>query len=78
MDDNTDEDFLRRALAAYYRSPEGVKQHSPKNTYVTYDSDNKGYVIIRDSSPRTLAVYRIRAGGALKLLKRHPRHLIAF
>ena len=77
----TDEQLLRRALAAYFRSKDltlasiSVPQHSKVETY-----RGLKYVLIRGqpdrrAKPETWVVYRVRNDGMLRRMKRWPAYL---
>ena len=68
-----DDQLLRRAVAAYLHDGGGPAP-IPKRSSVR-ELDGKRYVIVRDSV-NVYAVYRVRANGALKRLKRYPKALV--
>ncbi|HZN76213.1 MAG TPA: hypothetical protein VFC00_31675 [Micromonosporaceae bacterium] len=63
-----DEDLVRRALAAYYRSG---GTDTPAGGGSVVEHDGKLYVVLSNVNG-TLAVYRVRSSGALKALRRWP------
>jgi hypothetical protein len=69
------EDYLPRAMAAWYRgSEEGRTRAYPSEAMrqqITMP-DGKAYVALANSY-QVLGVYRIRPNGYLKLLRRWPR-----
>jgi len=65
-----EEDYVRRAIAAWFRSG-GPGQPMPANSSSVQDHDGKFYVELHNGNG-TLAVYRIRTDGILKRLKRWP------
>ena len=69
----SDEDLLRRAFAAYFRAGDSMDQ--PGATASTVQK-HKGlrYVVLRNNY-RTLAVYRVKADGILRRLRRWPKEL---
>jgi hypothetical protein len=73
----TDEqDLLRRAFAAYYRSGarEGLTEQQiniPASTSYVTEHDGKAYVVLENVNG-VLAVYRVRNDGMLKGLRRWP------
>jgi hypothetical protein len=66
MDDN---DLMRRALAAWFRSG---AMDQPSNLSRCEWLDGRGYVVLRNVRG-ILAVYRVRADGMLRRLKRWPK-----
>lgn len=71
MPTGDDEDLLRRAMAAYFRS--GATQQPSNQSGVVLHGGLK-YVHLWSGS-ETLAVYRVDTVGRLKRLKRWPRDL---
>jgi hypothetical protein len=69
MSKTTDESYVRRALAAYYRSG-GTGQPSASDVFAV---DGRRYVELMTSDRRNLATYRIDTVGRLKRLKRWPK-----
>ena len=68
-----DDQLLRRAVAAFLRDG-GEPAPIPKRSSVR-ELTGKRYVIVRDSV-NVYAVYRVRANGFLKRLKRYPKTLV--
>lgn len=68
-----DEEYVRRAIAAYFRSS-GPGQPMPANTSSVVEHEDKFYVELHNVNG-TLAVYRIRNDGILKRLKRWPKEV---
>jgi hypothetical protein len=68
-----DEDLLRRAFAAYFRSG-GPQAAIPSNNSEVRIHEGKLYVVLRNTNG-TLAVYRVRNDGVLKGLRRWPHDL---
>lgn len=63
--------FIRRALAAYYRT-EGTHAPAPSEDLSCVEViDGRGYVALRDATG-LLKVYRIRYDGVLQALKQGP------
>jgi hypothetical protein len=69
------EDYLPRALAAWYRgTATGQSRQYPSEALsmqVTLP-DGKSYVVLANSY-QVLGVYRVRPNGVLKLLRRWPK-----
>ena len=66
---DTDEDFLNRAMAAYFKNdtdPQPTTDRSYVKTYV-----DRRYAVLSNATG-TLAVYRIRSKGAIQRLTRWP------
>ena len=64
-------DRARRALAAYWRSPE-LEHHAPVYVlHVLHDSFD--YVELSNAAWGVLALYRVRGDGQLKRLRRLPK-----
>lgn len=70
-----EDDVMRRALAAYFRSG-GTDQPSARASGIRH-LGSLGYAVLR-TSDRMLAVYRVRSDGMLKRLKRWPAQLEEF
>jgi hypothetical protein len=75
----TDNELVRRAMAAYYRSGhrEGLADEQitiPANTSDVHERSGKRYVVLENVNG-ILAVYRVRNDGVLKGLKRWPKEL---
>lgn len=68
----SDPDLLRRAYAAYFRAG-GTDQPNVQDSGVEKHKGLK-YVVLRNVRG-TLAVYRVKADGALRRLKRWPEAL---
>jgi hypothetical protein len=68
-----DEDLCRRAVAAYHRtaSPIQAVTDQPAGGGDVVEHQDKTYVVLSNVRG-TLAVYRVRADGILKRLKRWP------
>jgi|HubBroStandDraft_3_1064219.scaffolds.fasta_scaffold421564_3 hypothetical protein len=66
-------DLLRRAFAAYFRSG-GMDQ--PSNGSQVVEEGGRLYVVLENVNG-ILRVYRVRADGALKGLRRWPKAIIA-
>ena len=70
-----DQDLIRRAFAAYFRSGGGDQLMQPsRDSGVEKAANGKHYVVLHNQRG-TLAVYRIRNDGMLKGLKRWPADL---
>lgn len=68
-------DYTRRAFAAYFRSDANVTSLQPSSASgVQKAPDGKEYVVLRNTNG-ILAVYRIKTDGILKRLKRYPADL---
>lgn len=67
----TDQDFVRRAFAAYFRSG-GTDQPSRHSDVITVAG--KRYVYLQNTRG-TLAVYRIDNSERLKRLRRWPKEI---
>ena len=70
------DDPVRRALAAYYRSAGSDGYDKPANTSGEAEHDGHRYVVLRNTGG-VLAVYRIRNDGKLKRLRRWPTEINA-
>jgi hypothetical protein len=70
--DASDDEYLKRAVVAWYRS--GRAQPWPANDSGTETFGGKDYVVLRNVNG-VLAVYRIRNQGMLKRLKRWPQEI---
>ena len=70
-----DDDLVRRAFAAWYRSENIHTQ--PANTSGIRKHAKKRYVVLNSIGSATgiLAVYRVKNDGFLKRLKRWPKEL---
>ena len=68
--DLEDQEYVRRAIAAYFRTG-GPNLPIPVNTSSVQEHEGKFYVELHNAVG-TLAVYRIRRDGMLKRLKRWP------
>ena len=64
------DDLIRRAYAAYFRSGANQQPSSVDSGFEFHK--RKGYVVLR-SGGEILAVYRVRNNGALKGLRRYPK-----
>lgn len=62
-----DDDYKRRALAAYYKTGGNVQPTEPERV----DHDGLAYVVLHNHT-ETLAVYRVTNQLHLKRLKRWP------
>lgn len=62
-------EFLKRAMAAYFRAGEGQQPSSSDSGLMVHDGHQ--YVVLRNITG-TLAAYRVRNDGMLKRLKRWP------
>ena len=75
---SSDERYVQRAMAAYWRSATRAGAYSPdmpaNYSDVHEASNGKRYVVLRNING-ILAVYRIRTDGNLKDLKRWPKEL---
>ena len=69
-----DKDLLRRAYAAYFRSPDGSGhfKDQPASDSGVEVHNGKYYVVLRNARG-VLMVYRLRNDGALKGLRRYPK-----
>jgi hypothetical protein len=70
--DLEDEEYIRRAIAAWLRGGSG--RPMPANTSSVEEYNGKFYVELHNFNG-TLAVYRIRNDGVLKRLKRWPKEV---
>jgi len=70
--DASDDEYLRRAVAAWYRG--GDAQPWPANDSSCESFGGKDYVVLRNVNG-VLAVYRIRNDGMLKRLRRWPEEI---
>jgi hypothetical protein len=67
-----DEEYVRRAMAAFLRTDTGAP--FPASTSSVQEHDGKFYVELHNVNG-TLAVYRIRNDGILKRMKRWPKEI---
>ena len=65
-------DMTTRALAAYWLDADHATEHPERTTSGECVFQGRPYVVLATTS-RVLAVYRIRANGYLRRLKRWPR-----
>lgn len=70
---NDSDDYLGRAMAAWFRS-EGSGTAQPSNDSGVRSVDGMDYVVLENGNG-ILAVYRIKPDGFLKRLKRWPSEL---
>lgn len=69
---NDESDYLRRAMAAYFRTSGGDQPDQGRSGVETIE--DRKYVVLRNVNG-ILAVYRIRRSGALKRLRRWPAEM---
>jgi hypothetical protein len=67
----SDDNLCRRAVAAYYRTATDTMVDQPAGGGDVVEHQDKTYVVLSNVRG-TLAVYRVRADGILKRLKRWP------
>jgi hypothetical protein len=69
-----DEDLIRRAFSAWFRS--GGTQQPAVTLSTVEELDEKVYVVLRNSN-EILAVYRVRpSDGVLRRMKRWPHQIV--
>ena len=72
----SNEELLRRAFAAYFRTAQESSPDQPSQTSEVRKIKGLRYVVlVGGRHGGTLAVYRVRTDGVLKRLKRWPKAL---
>ena len=70
MTTTNDEDYIRRATNAYFKT-DGQGATQPSNTSGVAKHNGRAYAVLKNVAG-TLAVYRIQPRGSLKRLRRWP------
>ena len=68
---NENDDLIRRATAAYFRS--GADQQPNRSQSDVFNLDGKVYVVL--ASGEIMAVYRLRNDGVLRRMRRYPKDI---
>jgi hypothetical protein len=67
------DDLLQRAYSAYFRFPSGIPAQPAESTSSVEKIGKLRYVVLRNNRRTILAVYRVRADGILRRMRRWPR-----
>lgn len=69
-----DASLCRRAMAAYFRTPDSVSPAQPSGGGAVTEHDGRLYVVLQNVGG-VLAVYRVQNDGILRRMKRWPREV---